>query len=154
MTPVAGPASGTCTFCKIVRRDVSASIVFEDDRTLAFLDIRPVNPGHTLVVPKAHAAVLANLPLEDGGRIFQTGMRVAAALQGSGVQCEGVNFHLADGEVAGQEIFHVHLHVFPRYSGDGVGLRVGPRYGAMSTREELDVLASKLRKAMATSSAR
>jgi len=148
------PVADPCIFCTIARREASASIVCEDERTLAFLDIRPINPGHTLVIPKAHAAMLADLSPEDGGGIFRTGMRVAAALRGSGVRCEGVNFHLADGEVAGQEIFHVHLHVYPRYSGDGVGLRMGPRYGAMPSRAELDGRATTMRKAIESSAAR
>ncbi len=148
------PAADPCIFCKIARREASASIVCEDERTLAFLDIRPINPGHTLVIPKAHAAILADLSPEDGGGIFRTAMRVAAALRGSGVRCEGVNVHLADGEVAGQEIFHMHLHVYPRYSGDGVGLRVGPRYGAMPSRAELEGLAATMRRAIESLAAR
>ncbi len=143
-----------CVFCKIARRETPASVVFEDERTLAFLDIRPINEGHALVIPKAHASMLADLPSEDGGGIFRAGMRVAAALRSSGVRCEGVNFHLADGEAAGQEIFHVHLHVYPRYAGDGVGLRMGPRYGTMPSRADLDGLAAKMRTALAASAAR
>ena len=79
--------------------------------------------------------------------MFEMAGRLASALYRSGVKCEGVNFHLADGEVAGQEIFHVHLHVYPRYAGDGVGLRMGPRYGAMPKREELEKLAAAIREA-------
>ncbi|HLE54860.1 MAG TPA: HIT domain-containing protein [Thermoplasmata archaeon] len=146
--------AASCIFCQVVRRDAPASIVCEDEWTVAFLDILPINPGHALVVPKAHSAMLADLSSEEGGRIFQAGMRVAAALRTSGVRCEGVNFHLADGEVAGQEVFHVHLHVYPRFSGDGVGLRMGPRYGAMPSRTELDGLAAKLREIVERSGAR
>ena len=145
------PVADPCIFCTIARREASASIVCEDERTLAFLDIRPINPGHTLVIPKAHAAMLADLSPEDGGGIFRTGMRVAAALRGSGVRCEGVNFHLADGEAAGQEVFHVHLHVFPRFRGDGVGLRMGPGYGSMPSRAELDATGAAIRTHLAAS---
>lgn len=137
----------TCIFCKIVRRELAASVVAEDDQTLAFLDIRPISPGHSLVVPKVHAARLADLPPGTGGRVFEMARELAGALYRSGVKCEGVNFHLADGEVAGQEIFHVHLHVYPRYAGDGVGLRMGPRYGTMPKREELEKLAAAIRTA-------
>ncbi len=114
---------------------------------MAFLDIRPINPGHLLVIPKAHAAYVADLPPGAGGRLFDMARDMAAALRKSGLKCEGVNFHLADGEPAGQEIFHVHLHVFPRYEGDGVGLRMGPRYGTMPKREELDRIAVTIRAA-------
>ncbi len=120
---------------------------------MAFLDIVPLTQGHTLVIPKAHAARLADLPKEAGGRIFEMGRRVAAALYASGLRCEGVNFHLADGEVAGQEIFHVHLHVFARFEGDGFHLRPPPDYGRRPLRDELDTLAERIRKALPPSRA-
>lgn len=123
-----------------------ASVLAEDEHTMAFMDIRPINPGHFLVIPKAHAAHLADLPPGEGGRVFETAGRLAPALYRS-VKCDGINFHLADGEVAGQEVLHVHLHVYPRYAGDGVGLRMGPRYGAMPKREELDKVAAAIRAA-------
>ncbi len=148
MPPAADP---TCVFCKIVRRELPSSILAEDDHTLAFLDIRPINPGHFLVIPKAHAARLADLAPGEGGRVLEMARELTPALYGSGVKCEGVNYHLADGEVAGQEIFHVHLHVYPRYAGDGVGLRMGPRYGSMPKREELEKLAASIRVAHAQS---
>lgn len=137
--------AANCIFCNIVRRKAPANIVDEDDHTLAFLDIRPINPGHVLVVPKEHAAGLAELSPADGGRMFIRAMAVAAALRSSGVRCEGVNLHLADGEAAGQDIFHVHMHVFPRYRGDGFGLRVGPDYGRIADRTELEEVAGKIR---------
>ncbi len=114
---------------------------------MAFLDIRPINPGHLLVIPKAHAAHVADLLPGAGGRLFDMARDMAAALRKSGLKCEAVNFHIADGEPAGQEILHVHLHVFPRYEGDGVGLRMGPRYGTMPKREELDRIAATIRAA-------
>lgn len=140
-----GTTDAKCVFCKIIRRELPASVLAEDDRTMAFLDIRPINPGHFLVIPKAHATRLADLQPGDGGRIFEMARELAGALRKSGVRCEGVNFHLADGEVAGQEIFHVHLHVYPRYAGDGVGLRMGPRYGTMPKREDLDEVTAAIR---------
>ena len=146
---MADAATPPCIFCKIARRELPASIVSEDEHTLAFMDIRPINPGHFLVIPKDHAARLADLPPWEGGRVFEMAREFTAGLCRSGVRCEGVNFHLADGEVAGQEIFHVHLHVYPRYAGDGVGLRMGPRYGAMPERGELDRLAAAIRDAAA-----
>jgi histidine triad (HIT) family protein len=140
-------AEATCIFCKIVRHELPASIVAEDETTLAFLDIRPINPGHLLVIPKAHAAHLADLPPGEGGRLFEMARELAVALRRSGIKAEGVNVHLADEVVAGQEIFHVHLHVYPRYAGDGVGLRMGPHYGTMPKHEELDRLAKAIRAA-------
>ncbi len=140
-------ANSACVFCKIVRRELPVSVLAEDEDSLAFMDIRPINPGHFLVIPKAHAAHLADLPAGAGGRMFEMARDLAAALYRCGVKCEGVNVHLADGEVAGQEIFHVHLHVYPRYPGDGVGLRMGPRYGTMPGREELERVATAIRAA-------
>lgn len=144
-------ASSPCVFCKIARREAPASVVDEDAATLAFLDIVPLTPGHTLIIPKAHAARLADLPPDAGGRIFEMGRRVSAGLYRSGLRCEGVNFHLADGAVAGQEVFHVHLHVFPRFEGDGFHLRPGPRYGERPPREELDRVAEGIRRALPSS---
>jgi histidine triad (HIT) family protein len=142
------PADPNCIFCKIVRREAPASIVAEDAITLAFLDIRPIATGHTLVIPKAHAAYLEDLPPDSAGPIFETARRVASALRGSGLRCEAVNLWLANGKEAGQVVFHVHMHVIPRYRGDGLGIRAGPDYGTTAGREELDAIASKIRQAM------
>jgi histidine triad (HIT) family protein len=139
---------GECIFCNIVRGVEPASVVYADKKIMAFLDAQPVNPGHVLVIPKAHAADLSELDEETGGHIFKIAMRVAAGLRRSGLRCEGINLHLADGEAAFQEVFHVHLHVIPRFRGDGFGLRLGPNYGYRPNRKELDVTASKIREAM------
>ena len=141
-------AASECIFCRIVRRQLPASVVAEDPVALAFLDIRPISPGHTLVIPKAHASRLEDLPPESGGRMFEIAQAVASCLRRSGLPCEGVNIYLADGEVAGQEVFHVHLHVYPRDRGDGVGLRFGPGYGRVPAREELDAVAARIRDAL------
>jgi histidine triad (HIT) family protein len=119
-------------------------MVYEDERAVAFMDIQPVVRGHMLVVPRAHAAYLADLDEDDGGHLFVIGQRASAALRASSLRCEGVNFFLADGEAAGQEIFHVHLHVFPRYAGDGFALRFPPDY-TVRPRPELDQTADAIR---------
>lgn len=137
-----------CIFCDISSQRAPASVVIEEERCVAFLDIRPVNPGHTLVIPRRHAASLAELDPLDGAAMFQTARRLALALRASGLRCEGINFYLADGEAAGQEVFHVHLHVIPRYAGDGFRLRFGPGYGQVPLRSELDDLAGQIRAVM------
>ena len=137
-----------CIFCEILAGRQPVSLVYRDERCAAFLDIRPVNPGHLLVVPIRHAADLAELDEEDGAQLFRVARRLAAALRRSGVRCEGVNLFLADGVVAGQEVFHVHLHVVPRYAGDGFGLRFGPDYGRRPPRPELDEIAGRIREAL------
>ena len=137
---------GGCLFCGILAGREPASIVHRDSESCAFMDIFPVNPGHVLVVPTSHAAYLAELDPEAGAGLFRVGQRVAAALRSSGPRCEGVNLLLADGEAAGQEIFHVHLHVIPRYRGDGSGFRFGGRGFSPPTRSALDQTAENLRR--------
>lgn len=134
-----------CIICQLVSRELEISLLHEDDLCSAFMDIQPVNPGHLLVVPNRHAAYLSELNVEEGAQIFRVGHRLAAALRKSGVKCEGVNFFIADGEAAGQEVFHVHLHVFPRFSGDGFGLKLPPEYTDRPERKELDEIAEKIR---------
>lgn len=138
-----------CIFCKIIQGKAEAALLFGDERAAAFLDIQPVNPGHTLVVPKVHAALLADLELETGAHLFKVAMRISQALRRSGVRCEGVNFHVADGAVAGQEVFHVHLHVIPRFTGDGFGLKFGPNYKDRPSRAVLEETAKRIKSAMA-----
>ena len=111
-----------CPFCAIVAGRLPSSQVYSDDEVVAFLDIRPLTTGHLLVVPRVHAASLAALPEPAGARMFTAAQRLAAALRASGLPCEGVNLFLADGAVAGQEVFHVHLHVLPRNTGDGFAI--------------------------------
>lgn len=133
-----------CIFCEIVAGCAPASIVFQDDRCCAFMDIQPVNPGHVLIVPVAHVAFLDDLDEETGAYLFTVAQRLSRALRRSGVRCEGVNLFLADGKEAGQEVFHVHLHVFPRFQNDGFGLRMRPDYGVLPARSDLDALAATI----------
>jgi histidine triad (HIT) family protein len=134
-----------CIFCQIITGDAPASFLHQDERCVAFLDIQPVNPGHLLVVPRQHALNLAALDPEDGAHLFTVGQRMAAALRSSSLRCEGVNLFLADGEAAGQEVPHVHLHVFPRYAGDGFGMRFSTHYFEFPSREELESIAQTIR---------
>jgi diadenosine tetraphosphate (Ap4A) HIT family hydrolase len=138
----------SCIFCDIVSSQDQASLVHADDRVVAFMDIQPVNTGHLLVVPRLHASQLADLDPAIGGHIFQVGMRLAAALRRSGVRCEGIDFFLADGPAAGQEVMHVHLHVIPRFVGDGFGFRFGPGYFQRPARASLDQVAADIRQAL------
>lgn len=108
-----------CVFCKIVAGKLPAERVYEDGRTLAFLDIRPNNKGHVLVVPRAHHTDVHDIPEEDLCAIARTGKRIADALR-KAVGAEGVNLIMNNGTVAGQIVFHAHLHVIPRFAGDNV----------------------------------
>lgn len=137
-----------CIFCRIVNGSASASLVYSDQTVMAFLDIQPVNLGHVLVIPKTHAAQLSELDEDTGAQMFKTAMRISQALRRSGLKCEGVNLFLADGEAAFQEVPHVHLHVIPRFKGDGFSIRCGTNYGVKLDRKELDNVAAAIRKAI------
>jgi histidine triad (HIT) family protein len=137
-----------CIFCKIINKESPASVVYEDEAFLAFMDIRPVNPGHLLVIPKKHVASLAEMNADECGRLFAAAHKLAAAVRESGVRCEGVNLHLADGAAAGQEVFHVHAHVFPRFAADGFGFRFGRGYAHPPERRLLNEHAEGIRAAL------
>jgi histidine triad (HIT) family protein len=128
-----------------VKGTLPSSKVYEDEICVVFMDIQPVNPGHILVVPKMHFADLVDLPTNIGAHLFQVAQRIALLLPKTAVKSEGVDLFLAHGEAAGQEIFHVHLHVIPRYEGDGFGFRFGPNYSNLPERSELDAIASQIK---------
>lgn len=110
-----------CAFCSIAADRAPAYRVYEDGRTLAFLDINPAARGHTLVVPKEHAESITDMrgPLVED--VFRTVQRVAAALE-SALGADGTSVVQSNGRAAGQEVFHAHVHVIPRYEGDAVDL--------------------------------
>ena len=135
--------SATCVFCQIVAGAVPGSKVHEDEQVLAILDIHPVNPGHVLVLPKQHFPSLNDLPESIGAHLFTVAQQTATAIRRSGVRCEGIRFTLADGAAAGQDVFHLHLHVIPRFPGDAY--RVVADWSASPSREELDAVAHAIR---------
>ena len=138
-------------FCKILQGQAAGSVVYDNEDCVALMDIQPVNPGHILVIPRVHSSCLSELAEDIGAKMFRIGMRMAGALRKSGVKCEAVNFFLADGEAAVQDIFHVHLDVFPRFEGDGFGLKFGPHYNEKPSRASLDEVARKIRASIPTS---
>ncbi len=137
-----------CIFCQIVEGKLPAHIVYEDDEILAFLDIRPISPGHALVIPKKHVASLAELEPPLDGRLFHIAGKIAAALRISGLRVDGINVWLADGKAAFQEVPHIHIHVIPRFPGDGIRIQAGPDYGKTPPKEELTENANKIREAL------
>jgi histidine triad (HIT) family protein len=137
-----------CIFCDILAGRAPASIVCEEADCVAFMDIAAINPGHVLVVPRQHAPGLAELDPQAGASMFRLAQRVALALRRSSLRCEGVNLVLSDGPVAGQEVMHVHLHVLPRYRGDGFGFRLGPGGRQVVPRSELDEIAGRISRAL------
>ncbi len=134
-----------CIFCRILAGEQPASFVYRDDVCSAFMDINPINTGHTLVVPNKHADGLVHLDPGAGARLFSIAQDLAVALRRCDVRCQAVNLWLADGEVAGQVVPHVHLHVIPRYCGDGVSLC---HRAAQARRDDLQHVASTIREAL------
>lgn len=134
----------SCIFCQIIKGEAASSKLYEDDICLAFMDIQPVNPGHILIVPKMHFEDLSDLPAGTGSQLFQVAQKIALIIPKTYVKCEGINLFLAHGEAAGQEVFHVHLHVIPRYKGDGFGFRFGPNYANLPERRDLDLVAAQI----------
>jgi histidine triad (HIT) family protein len=112
--------SDDCIFCSIVAGDIPSRTVYEDDDTFAFLDVNPLSRGHTLVIPKAHHSRVADLPESVGDALFARAHRLAPLVE-SAVDADGITVGVNDGEAAGQEVPHVHVHLVPRFEGDGAG---------------------------------
>ena len=136
----------TCIFCQIVAGDADATFIYTDETVVVFLDINPVTPGHTLVVPRAHMPALSDVDPWTGAHMFNVAQRMVKALRASGLRCEGVNLFYADGEAANQTVFHSHLHVFPRYDGDG--FRLIAERQTQPSRPELETTGEQIRIAL------
>ncbi len=134
----------SCIFCSIVAREAPARIVFEDERTLAFMDLFPLTRGHALVVPKAHCENLLDAEVEDAAAVMRTAQVVARAAMAA-YSPDGLNLLQNNGATALQVEHHLHVHVLPRYVGDGFTVSFDRRKG---TDAELDEAASLLRAAL------
>ena len=117
-----------CIFCKIIAGDLPSTIVDEDERTLAFMDIAPATRGHALVVPRAHSADLLEVEREDLCAVAAASQRLAARMK-ERLSADGINLLNACGAVAFQSVFHFHVLVIPRYQGDGLRLPWTPSPG-------------------------
>ncbi len=107
-----------CVFCRIIRGELPAVKIYEDEYVVAFLDIYPINPGHALVVPKRHVTRLEELSDEEARALLLAAARLAPAIVRA-TGAEGYNIVINIGKAAGQEIEHLHLHIVPRHTGDG-----------------------------------
>jgi histidine triad (HIT) family protein len=110
-----------CVFCRIVAKQIPATVVHEDEETLAFMDIGQVNPGHVLVAVKAHAENIYALREAQAAAVFGSAARLARAIRAA-FEPEGLSVYQANGSAAGQTVFHFHLHLVPRHAGDGMAL--------------------------------
>jgi histidine triad (HIT) family protein len=134
-----------CIFCKIVNGDIPAAKVFENEHVLAFLDISQVTKGHTLVIPKIHKENLYELTPEIAGKLYEVVPAIAKALK-TEFKPVGLNSVNNNGELAGQSVFHFHLHLIPRYGkGDGFGA-VWKSHQDQYNGEELKELAQNISK--------
>ena len=111
-----------CIFCRIVEKKVPIKFIYEDGTTMAFLDINPGAPGHTLVIPKKHYDTIFDMPEDESCGLFNTTTKVAKAVNKI-IGPDGVNIFQNNKSAAGQLVNHVHFHIFPRFRGDGIDFK-------------------------------
>ena len=130
-----------CIFCRIGRKEAPSSVVFEDAQVMAFMDIRPLAEGHTLVIPKQHFVDIYETPEELIARVHKVTKRVAIAVR-KATNADGVSIVQQNGKAAGQDIFHLHVHIIPRFEG-----RKMPHFGELTvaSRESMDQAAERIR---------
>jgi len=131
-----------CVFCRIMAKEIPASVVYEDAETLAFMDLGQVNPGHVLVALKAHAENLYALDDAQAAAVFRSAARVARAIKAA-FEPQGLSVYQANGTPAGQTVFHLHIHLVPRHEGDGMALSWPVKN---PPREKLEEYAAKIKR--------
>ena len=133
-----------CIFCKIVVGGLPASKIYEDEKTLVFLSIDPVNKGHALVIPKEHYRDCLDTPSELLAYLMQVAQRVAQAVK-QATGADGINFGINNGAAAGQLVFHTHLHIIPRFNNDGLHSWPDKEYKDI---EEQEAMAQKIKEVL------
>ncbi len=118
--------SGSCIFCKIAGREVPSKTLYEDEFALAILDVFPSAKGHCLVMPKKHYPTLLDIPESELGQVARIVQKIGAAAM-KATQADGFNVLQNNREAAGQVIHHLHFHIIPRFSGDGLKMQMGSR---------------------------
>lgn len=137
-----------CAFCKMISGELEAIFVYQDPICSAFMSMQPINPGHVLLMPNDHHSALVELPEETAQHFFSISRQLSSSIRSSGVECEGINFYLADGKAAGQTIPHLQMHIIPRFENDGFELNFSPRGAELPTREELENNAFHIRQSL------
>ena len=125
-----------CIFCKIANGEIPSATLYEDEDFRVILDLGPATKGHALILPKAHAANIYELPDETAGKAMILAKHMAAKIK-DGLHCDGFNIVQNNGEIAGQTVFHFHMHLIPRYEGDQVGLTWKPGELTDEMKEEI-----------------
>ncbi|GFO84450.1 MULTISPECIES: HIT family protein [Anaerostipes] len=133
-----------CVFCKIVNGDIPSNTIYENSEFKVIMDISPATKGHVLVLPKEHFKDIYDIDAETAGKLFQLAAVVARALK-EVLHCDGLNIIQNNGEIAGQTVFHFHMHLIPRYEGDDVTVKW--KEHSMDA-EEMDQLRKDIRKAL------
>ena len=127
---------GDCIFCKIANGEIPSAKLYEDEEFSVILDLGPASKGHSLILPKKHAANIYELPDETAGKAMILAKKMAGKLRYAR-NCDGFNVVQNNGESAGQTVFHFHMHLIPRYEGDGVGLTWKPGELSDEVRDEI-----------------
>ena len=129
-----------CIFCKIANGEIPSKTLYEDERFRVILDLGPASKGHALILPKDHYANLYELPDETAGDVMKLAKKMAAQMT-ERLGCEGFNLVQNNGELAGQTVFHFHMHLIPRYRDDGQ--KIGWKPGEVS-QEELEEIKNQI----------
>ena len=129
-----------CIFCKIAAGEVPSATLYEDEQFRVILDLGQATKGHALILPREHAANLYELPDETAAEAMKLAKKMALLLKGK-LQCDGLNLVQNNGEVAGQTVSHFHLHLIPRYKGDGQKINWVP---SEPSREELEAVRKEI----------
>jgi histidine triad (HIT) family protein len=132
-----------CLFCKIVKGELPSSKIYEDEDTLAFLDLFPVNKGHSLVISKEHYENIFDVPEESLSKISSVMKNVADAVK-KGVNADGISITQSNGKPAGQVIFHIHFHIIPRFKEDGLKLWPQGKYKENEMEEYKEIISKFL----------
>ncbi len=134
-----------CIFCKVVEKKVACKLIYEDAHTMAFLDINPGAPGHTLVIPKKHFSTIFEMDDEETSKLFNTVLKISKAINMI-IRPDGLNIFQNNKPAGGQIINHAHVHIFPRFHGDGIDFKW--RRVVLDS-EDLDRIAERIRKGIA-----
>lgn len=137
------PGTGHCIFCDIIQGAAEVSMCYEDSDALAFMDIQPVNAGHTLVVPRQHFESFEDLPQDLGMHLFEVAMRLGPVIRRVSAT-EGMNLVVSSGTAAGQDVYHFHIHLIPRRAGDGFEVDLPFSGSSVPDRTQLDAMAARI----------
>ena len=148
---IIGSGSGkgsSCLFCGILTGHLPGTFLYRDEKIAAFMDLYPITPGHLLVIPTKHAVAITDVAPETAASMMTKAQMLGKAIMHSDLDSDGFNLFITNGGVAGQQIFHVHLHVIPRFHGDGLGIQFPPGYPRKEERTVLEENAEMIHAAM------